>query len=182
MDIRKSTGAGDERLRTEILRATPKPSAQHDETILNAARLVAAKGRSSERRMNRWLPAGVGLAASLLLAVSLWQLAPIESESEGHRRTATEDSDAWPSGNRVLSAEPQEFRWVSQPGAERYRITIYNNAAESLWQSAWLVEARADAPDVADVMFANGSRYFWVVEIDGATQKRTLGPYWFRLK
>lgn len=167
-------------LREQVLRNAPQPSAAHDELVMHAARVRAAAQRRSRQRRARYRGL-LALAASIVVAVGVWQVVPVDVADESVMRNDA-DSLAWPSGNATLEALPAAFHWQAPPGARRFRVTLYDDAAQELWQSEWL-----DAPRMATSMLQAAlpnteARYFWVVELDGTTTRQSLGPFWFRLE
>jgi hypothetical protein len=182
MDKKEFEVDNENQLREDIMHHAPRPSAAHNETIMQAARANAAKQNRSKRPGRSWLMMGAGLAASAVLAVSVGQLLPTNPSPVEINQRGPSDHAVWPAENLTLGSEPNELRWTAQPGAERYQVNIYSDSAELLWQSIWTTEARVRAPGIRELMFASGARYFWVVEIDGTSSRLSLGPYWFRIE
>lgn len=181
MDRKKVERDSEDQMREEIRRRSPRPSAAHDRRILDVARATAAATRRPKPRRS-WLMVGAGIAASTLVALSVWQMLPVNTLIIDTGLRGNGDEAVWPAENRSLAAEPDEFRWAAQAGAELYRVNIYNDSAELLWTSAWVAENRLPAPEVAQLMFSSGARYFWVVKVDGTAAREELGPYWFRIE
>jgi hypothetical protein len=182
MDKKETTRDEDDQLRETLLRGTPRPSAAHDQLILDAARKKAAGTRRTKARPQNWIMVGAGLAASVVLAMVIWQSPMTDSPPIDAGVRGAGELAVWPAENTLLAAEPDEFRWAAQAGAERYRIRLHNDSAELVWTSDWVLDNRQPAPVVADLMFARGARYFWVVEVDGSASRQSLGPYWFRIE
>ena len=171
--------AGDERERI-VLQMLQCPEAIEKHRILEELHEQASERRSTYRG---WVQ-GLGLAATVLLAVAVWVTVPkgwLEAGPESNHRSDTPLTSR-PSGNVSLTAAPAEYRWTAEPGARRYRVEIFDDAAESLWQGSWTEETQVSAPAREEMTLRGGARYFWVVEIDGAAARQTLGPYWFRLE
>jgi len=58
------------------------------------------------------------------------------------------------------SAAPEEFRWSPVSGADRYRVTVFDNQANVVWETE-TQETRAAPP--ATVGFRPGVQYLWKV-------------------
>ncbi|MCH9695217.1 MAG: hypothetical protein K0U72_11975 [Gammaproteobacteria bacterium] len=170
----------DLQLRAEAKRHAPRPSAAHDEAVLSAAR-AKARHKKPRRPQRRWLMAGVGLAASVFLAIGLLQtqstVVPDVDRSGGGA-----DAAAWPSGNVELSSQPTEFRWSEQGDDSRYRLRLHNDAAELLWESDWVLTAQVSVDEEVAALLSSGERYFWIVNVEGSMSNPSMGPYWFRIQ
>lgn len=122
---------------------------------------------------------GLAVAAAIVLAVSVWTFLPTDVPVS--QRTGDPVSSS-PSGNVALRVPPGVYEWTAEPGARRYRITVYSNAGERLWQSDWVTQVRQSAPGGDELPLERGARYYWTVDIDGGVGRDSLGPYWFRLE
>lgn len=170
----------DLQLRTQAERHAPRPSASHDEIILRAAKAKASK-KNVKRPQRRWLMAGAGLAASVVLAVGLLQ---IQTTIPPHSDRSARGTDAtvWPSENVELSSPPTELRWSEQAGGSRYQARLHNDAAELLWSSEWVSATRVSVDEQTAALLTTGERYFWIVDVEGSVANNSMGPYWFRIK
>lgn len=167
---------GEERGRV-ALRMLQSPEAMEKHRILEELHQQVEGRRPAYRS---WLQ-GAGVAATVLLAFAVWTLAPIRgSDPDGNNRSDAHLTSS-PSGNISLKTAPTVFRWTAEPGARRYRVEIFDDAAESLWQSSWIAETTVPAPSGSELVLSGDARYFWIVEVDGVAARQTLGPYWFRL-
>lgn len=143
--------------------------------------------RQAEQRQpsQRIWPRVAGVAAALVLAFSVWQFAPPEPQDPAQRGARPENggqAGGVPGGNAALDVAPGVYQWKAEPGARRYRLQVFDDAARRLWQSDWTAATQIPAPTDDELSLSNGERYFWIVEIDGSAERQSLGPYWFRIK
>ncbi|MGI9328876.1 MAG: hypothetical protein ACR2PZ_26910 [Pseudomonadales bacterium] len=149
--------------------------------ILQELHQQAAKRRPLPQK---W-PRVAGIAATLVVAFSVWQFLPPESQvttQRGDKLESIGQTASSPSGNVALEAAPTAYQWRAEPGAHRYRVQVFDAAAQQLWQSDWTTGTQLPAPTDGELSFPYDKRYFWVVEIDGSAARRSLGPYWFRIE
>lgn len=163
----------EQRLRASLHEAAPLPSQQHNEAIMAKARELAAAQR---RPLILRLAPGMGIAASLVLAVivGLW----IRSEPLPSTIERGGDSAALhPLDGAVLTQNPTRFEWRGVERADAYRVTLYDDTAEVVWESIETSETSVAIP--ADTEIAAGRRYFWVVTVGRGSSTQELGPFWF---
>ena len=174
--------ADDKLLRDSITRHAPRPSAAHNEAVMAAARANAARTRHSRlvERNRTW--SGIGIAAVIVLAVGIWQLAPDETVIDNSVRGDDPAAEILPADNASLSVAPQEFRWTEVAGARRYKMKMYDGSATLLWESDWTDATKLTLPATAANQVTPGSSYFWTVELEGNGSRRSLGPYWFQVE
>jgi len=173
---------GEHRLRKTLLDQAPQGSIAHDRNILAAANAAAEKTRQTNRGSSRsWLKIAAGLAASVLVVLSVWQLSIPTSVDPDTTVRGTDNSEVTPADNATLVSVPEAFRWEAQPGVRRYQLSLRNDSAELLWTSVWVDKPEVSLPAEVSNALSHGARYFWVVEIDGNAARQSLGPYWFRI-
>jgi hypothetical protein len=80
-----------------------------------------------------------------------------------------------------LAEPPTRLAWPPHAGATGYRVTIFDERAERLWQSPRLGGAQLDLPPEARAVLHPGATYLWLVEVEGQAARRELGPYRFTL-
>ena len=158
-----------------VARMLRSPEAIEKHKVLEA---LHAEARQQPAPRRRWYGVAA-VAASVLLAISVWQFLP-EQQPGGIRSDVP--SAGSPSGNVVLTDSPTEYLWASEPGAIRYRVELFNNAGDALWESEWTEDAQVEAPSADLLQLDSGARYFWIVHVEGATARQSLGPYWFRIE
>ncbi|HYG65030.1 MAG TPA: hypothetical protein VEL74_20780 [Thermoanaerobaculia bacterium] len=144
-----------------------------------ARRLEGGEPRRMGRRL---LP--LSLAAALLAAVVgsafvlRWDL--LVPPDAGRLRSAPAERVS-PAPDAVLQEVPAELAWEPQTGATGYRLRIFDEEANRLWEGAILSETKGAIPPEARSRLRPGASYFWTVEVEGPARRRELGPYWFRL-
>lgn len=172
-----SNSGGDERLRAALGSAAPKPSAAHNDSIMKAAReKAAARGRAGNAGW-RLMP-GLGIAATMVLAIAIVWLLRIEEPSIGLERGGVTEGVV-PEDGAVLEMMPARFEWPAAADGS-YQLNIYNDAAILLWQSEALSEPVLVVTD--EPALEGGARYFWVVERLDSAGAASLGPYWFSIQ
>ncbi len=114
-------------------------------------------------RRRSWHTIGpLAAAAVLLIALGVWQMIPNAPESDAVLRepaitTAPAPVPLEPVGS---VARVDSVFWTSVPGADRYRLTLFDDGGVVVWET--------EGPDTAsllppDVPMEQGS-YFWKVE------------------
>jgi len=87
-----------------------------------------------------------------------------------------------PADGADLGSAPATLAWGIQPGAIRYRVRLYDETAELLWESAPGEVPRVALPSQVRSRLATGGAFFWTVELEGRTVRRRLGPTWFEVR
>ncbi|MCH9695525.1 MAG: hypothetical protein K0U72_13515 [Gammaproteobacteria bacterium] len=150
------------------------PSAQHDDTVIDA--IERASNRIQiRRRRRRFLP--LSAAAGVLLAVVLGILLfPMSEDSiPVLRQTGGEGVP----GNYVELAEPpQELLW-SAAGRAPYRVAMYEDNGDLLWQIDGVNEPALAVSLSQRASLATSGTYYWVVTAESGVES---GPYWFRVE
>ncbi|MEM7610614.1 MAG: hypothetical protein AAF270_02975 [Pseudomonadota bacterium] len=165
-----------QRLEGVIRQAAPKPSAGHDKAILDAAEHYAAKHKPLLLRPH------FALAATALLAVAIWQAGIFHDAAQPTTQRSAGQAIVWPLDNATLDASPTRLSWPTQASANGYRVTIYDDAANSLFESEWLDANEYVLPTSAANAIKQTGRYFWIVELQGTSANTRLGPYWFTIE
>jgi hypothetical protein len=111
-------------------------------------------------RQHRWMRITIPLAAVATLAVLL--VSDVREVDPGlHRAPTTPPAPApvtiAPSGP---TTSVQVLRWHAVTGADRYRVTLFDDQGFVLWESA-VADTVAGLP--ADVALEPGRTYFWIV-------------------
>lgn len=168
----------EEQLRKALTTAAPKPSEQHNDSVMTAARRIAAERHAQAPDRDRWKPV-IGLAASLFVAfAAVWLLRTEPPETSYQRSTA--NPDIVPADGSVIDAQPQRFSWSEIEAAPSLRVKLFNDRALLVWQSP--ITYTSEVPLSTDLELDSGARYFWVVEPAENASTATLGPYWFSLE
>ena len=142
------------------------------------SRLVAesaaapAAPAASARRWPRWsLPLGLAAAAALVLL--LVPRGGDDSSSPGLREPTVTSTIApvpiTPAPGASV-ARVDRLVWSSVPGAERYRVRLYDREGSTLWM-AETADTSAELPD--SVKLTRGVPYFWRVEAQAEWQRWT---------
>ena len=115
-------------------------------------------------RRGRFLRIAIPLAAAAVLLVFVWPR-PLDNgpvTEPGHRAptitAAPEPSGLWPIGP---VARAGSLRWEAVPGADRYRVTLFDAQGRVLYESQ-LTDTVAPLPD--SISLVAGPTYLWKVE------------------
>ena len=125
---------------------------------------AAARGPGGFLGTLRWQPLGIAAAAVLAVAVGFvaWdrepQLRDPPAATEGYRTEQL--SVISPKGD--VAIPPDELRWVTVPGAERYDIAILEVDRTALWQGTSSVP-RVGLPVSLTARFVPGKTVTWEV-------------------
>jgi hypothetical protein len=130
-----------------------------------AGRLLSdtAVAPQTERRWRRWsVPLGMAAAAAALL-LALWPRSTDDTGSPPGLREPTDTSTVAPVpiAPRASVARVDQFVWSSVPRAERYRLRLYDDEGEILWNAETL-DTLVALPD--SIALATRVTYFWKVE------------------
>jgi len=111
-------------------------------------------------RRNARIGAVAAAVAAVLIGVILVQ--PAGREPLPHREGVPETPDApGVEGPRGEVGTVEEFRWTAVPSADLYRVTLYDDAGDVLWQ-AETPASRLAPPDTVEL--AQGALYLWQVD------------------
>jgi hypothetical protein len=148
-----------------------------------ALREVEGSGQAIVPRAGRgrpWLLAAAAVLAMILLPLFLW----LPGDRVEDRTRGETSLDVTPAPESSLPSPPRELSWPAEPGASGYRVRLFDDRAEPLWESARIVEPRIQLPGEAiEAMAAAGAgaAFVWIVEVEGASYEDRLGPFWFRV-
>lgn len=144
-----------------------------------------AQNGPSRRRRARW-PAvaaaavlAVGLGATLVWLGRAGGPGPMDGALRGG---APFEETVQPADGAVLDGSLPTFSWPAQTGAEAYRLRIYDESAEPLWESPMRSATSVTLPAHVATRLTGGGRYFWTVDVQGRVARPMLGPYWFRVE
>ena len=127
--------------------------------VAEVSRLV----RTLPRRPSWQIIGPIAAAAVLLIAVGLWQLSPDQASSaralrESAITTAPAPVPVAPVGQ---VARVGSISWTSVPGADRYRLRLFDAAGVVVWET----EAADTASQLPSALrLEQGQSYFWKVE------------------
>jgi hypothetical protein len=135
----------------------------------------------ARRRLAAWSAVAAMALVAFGLAM-LWRAqAPSRLETPVAETLRGGVDEAFPSAGVTVAAAPPELRWPGQPGATGYRVRLFDERGESLWESASGSATRQSLPAPVRERLASGSGYFWTVEVAGPVARERLGPHWFRI-
>lgn len=142
--------------------------------------LLLRRNRRSRKRMSfrRLLFPAVGTALALL---AVWIIAP----SLGNRVTSVLERDGSPLEIRLLRprgpvpASALTFEWTTRPEAQSYRLEIYDQALEPVYQSGPLGAGPYPLSGDAAAMIRTNDVYFWKV-VAVFKDGRTIGSEFAR--
>jgi hypothetical protein len=130
-------------------------------------------------RRGLWLTAAA--AAAVIAAGAVVRLGWPDRPADELRGPEAARSIA-PAPDAVLTAPPAELAWAAEPGAEGYRVRLFDARAERLWEGERTASTSQLLPAEVQRRLTPGAAYFWVVEVEGPADRRRLGPFWFQLK
>lgn len=168
----------EDQLRKALDATAPKPSEQHNESVMAAARRIAAERHGERVTGGRWKPA-LGMAATLLMAFAVVWLLRTEPPETTYQR-GTDDANVIPADGGVLSEMPRRFVWPRDDSTQPFRLKLFNDSALLVWQSP--ATTAAEITIDGDFELSSGARYFWTIEPAENASAATLGPYWFSLE
>jgi hypothetical protein len=125
-------------------------------------------------------------AAAVLLVIAaavLWRVTshgPVGPAGDTLRSPL--DAVVRPVDGAGLVLPPTELEWSPQIAASGYRVRLFDAEAQLLWSSDEVSEPRLQLPEVVVATVASGGSYMWTVDVEGAVQRRRLGPYWFTVE
>ncbi len=183
MTQQSDRSADDEsRLKQQLLKLAPKPSAQHNDNVMRAAEAKAKKVaalRQPKRGTARWFVSGLGIAASIVLAAIItWppgNESPLVTAERGGRI-----ADVVPVDGATVHTTPSRFEWPASAETRQYQLNVYSDAAELLWSSAPLTDTTWNVGD--ELNLSKGARYFWVVDLLESPGGKSIGPFWFSIE
>lgn len=144
--------------------------------------LHVAAGAIREPRLGNATMYGVAATVVIAVLIGAAAISPLWDVFDRYPSDSVRTPVAYtvtPGDNALLDQFPLTFEWPEVPGAQRYRVRLFDAAAEQIWLSQW-----SNVPELAfegDQRLAldTGTRFFWVVEIEGRASQREIGPFWF---
>ena len=115
------------------------------------------------------------MAAAGLLLLRM----PREQSTE--RGAAARAAGVAPSDASALAEPPARFDWPAQPQAEGYRLRLFRDSGDALWESDRITAPGVEVPPERRASIEGGRSYYWVVEVEGPLEKARLGPFTFRV-
>jgi hypothetical protein len=151
-----------------------------DLQILMRTHLEAQAAPAPRRLAHRTWIAAAAIAA-IAVGALLWTRTNQPDESlRGDR--PRQQTVVTPLDGATLASPPEKLRWLPQPGAESYRVKLYDASGEAVWESERVVEPSVTLPPSAAPRLQSGRSYFWTVVVEMPLEKQRLGPYSFRLR
>lgn len=124
--------------------------------------MVAREAAAQERwRSGRFLRFALPAAAAALLVVSAWPRGERDSGSSHRGPTITAAPAPVPIAPAGVVAGPSALRWSSVPGADQYRVTLFEADGSTRYE-AQLTDTTLSIPD--SVRLVSGHQYLWKVE------------------
>lgn len=129
----------------------------------------------------RWfaLAAAAVLAVAALGILLLRQVPEIESAERG---SAPRAAGLTPPDAAALNEPPAHFAWPATAGAEGYRLKLFRDSGDILWESDRFGATQIELPPDRRALLERGRSYFWVVEVEGSLERTRLGPFTFRVE
>ncbi len=123
------------------------------------------------------IPRWVALAAVLVLAVALawWMRLPPQPNDEQLRSPA---ATVLPRPGAVLTEAPADFQWRPRSISNRYRVVIFDNAGNSVWESEWVTGTRLHAVSLK----LPPGEYLWRAEADDDSDSALAPVRRFRIR
>lgn len=135
--------------------------ALQSEPIAAALSEHVARRQAINRRLRIGAASALAAAAGLVGLLMVWPSEPAVTPAPVQREPSVGVAAAAvlqePIGE---SAAPEEFRWSPVSGADRYRVTVFDDQANVVWETE-TQETRAAPP--ATVGFRPGVQYLWKV-------------------
>ncbi len=134
-----------------------------------------------QRSAQRWRRARLWLGAGVTAALVVFGLAPllVRPPSDGARGVSALTQ---PADGAVLDAAPVTLSWPPELGARAYRVTLSHGDGSLAWESEAVSEPLTSLPAELRAGMRAGGSWYWTVRVEGAVQRRRLGPFWFQLR
>ncbi len=136
--------------------------------VASVTRALADSGVAREVRraegagLRRLYRVALPLAAAAVLVLLIARPRALDQEPSIHRApTITAAPAPTPASPIGVVSDARVLRWAAVPSADRYRVTLFNAAAEVLYETE-VAGTSVALPD--SVMLAPGARYLWKVE------------------
>ncbi len=124
---------------------------------------VAGLLRARPRRLAWTLPVGVAAAAAVVLLL-VWPRTgerPAESLASREPMVTTTVAPVVIAPRGATTAATARLVWTTVPGAERYRLAVYDDTGTVLWETR---TSDTTALFPANIRLHQGASYFWKVE------------------
>jgi hypothetical protein len=135
-------------------------------------------GPSPRAPARRWLSVAAAAVALATLGVLLARR-PDRLPSVD-RGAASRSGAVVPPDRAALPESPLRLQWPARSGAETYRVKLFRDSGELVWDSGSMTSVSADLPADARERVGTGA-YYWIVEIEGPLGKERSGPFSFRV-
>jgi hypothetical protein len=172
----------DSRLKDRLLSVAPKPSTQHNDNVMRAAREKAKAttvSRHWKKPLGPWSISGLGIAATVVLAVAI-TVFPTNGSPPTTVERGGNAEDVLPVDGAVVDTTPSRFAWPASTDTRRYQLKVYSDSAVLLWSSAPITDATWDVDE--ELVLPKHARYFWVVDLLESPNRRSMGPFWFSIE
>ena len=169
--------AGDERKRIADHVIRCRTCSEAAQILLQTHAEAGSRPDTRSPRMIRY----AALAAAAVVAVVAVRLLMSPQGGPSVQRGPSASAQVEPADGASLSGAPDGFRWPAEPDAESYRVKLFDDTGEPLWQSDPTRETRVALPPSERARLKAGKAYFWNVEVEGRLEKKRLGPFRFRL-
>ena len=135
--------------------------ALQSEPIAAALSEHVARRRAINRRLRMGAASALAAAAGLVGLLTVWPSEPAVTPAPVQREPSVGVAAAAVLQEPIgQSAAPEEFRWSPVSGADRYRVTVFDDQANVVWETE-TQETRAAPP--ATVGLRPGVQYLWKV-------------------
>jgi hypothetical protein len=147
--------------------------------LLETHREISGDGRTAPAaRRRRWL--SLAAAAAALVVIGFLLARPAERIRPAERGPSDRMAGVVPADGTPLAEPPERFEWPPSAEAESYRLEVYRDSGELVWDSGLLATTHAVLPADARARLAAGA-YYWVVEVEGSLGRTRTGPFSFRV-
>lgn len=135
-------------------------------------------GHPARPRAGRPMP--WALAAVLVAGFAIILLLPKRSTSPDMPvRSLAMAGDVEPRTAARMKEAPTRFAWAGMPNARGYRVEIYDDHAEKLWESPLIAETHLEVPESLRIQLQTGT-FLWRVRTEGSGVE--IGPFHFTVE
>ena len=146
--------------------------------LFETHRETSGAGRAAPIARRLWF--SLAAAAAALVVVGLLVARPGARAPAAERGASGPSAGVVPPDGAALDEPPTRFEWPTTAEAESYRLELYRDSGELVWDGGRQTDTRAPLPAAARARLSAGA-YYWVVEIEGPLGKTRSGPFSFRV-